>query len=95
MRNLLEEFLIKHDGVRYPTILGLREHIFTGRYLLVLLVWVEIEVAVLLLNITHLYEIYVADNVLLICAVSHLLHGLCQIRRLVLLLLGNDCWPTL
>ncbi|KAK4760051.1 hypothetical protein SAY87_023182 [Trapa incisa] len=29
MRNLLEEFLKKHDG-RYPTILGLREHIFTG-----------------------------------------------------------------
>ena len=33
MRNLLEEFLTMHDGVRYPTILGLREHIFTGRYL--------------------------------------------------------------
>jgi callose synthase len=30
MRNLLEEFLTKHDGVRYPSILGLREHIFTG-----------------------------------------------------------------
>ncbi|KAL4186373.1 hypothetical protein AMTRI_Chr09g13790 [Amborella trichopoda] len=29
MRNLLEEFL-KHHGVRQPTILGLREHIFTG-----------------------------------------------------------------
>eukprot|EP00252_Welwitschia_mirabilis_P000809 TRINITY_DN1078_c0_g2_i1.p1 TRINITY_DN1078_c0_g2~~TRINITY_DN1078_c0_g2_i1.p1 ORF type:complete len:1946 (+),score=300.86 TRINITY_DN1078_c0_g2_i1:262-6099(+) len=29
MRNLLEEFLKKH-GVRSPTILGLREHIFTG-----------------------------------------------------------------
>lgn len=29
MRNLLQEFLIKH-GVRNPTILGLREHIFTG-----------------------------------------------------------------
>ena len=32
MRNLLQEFLEKHGGVRYPTILGLREHIFTGRY---------------------------------------------------------------
>ncbi|CAL5428591.1 unnamed protein product [Camellia sinensis] len=32
MRNLLQEFLEKHDGVRHPTILGLREHIFTGRY---------------------------------------------------------------
>ncbi|KAJ8759965.1 hypothetical protein K2173_010821 [Erythroxylum novogranatense] len=30
MRNLLAEFLEKHDGVRNPTILGLREHIFTG-----------------------------------------------------------------
>ncbi|KAG8646373.1 callose synthase 1 isoform X1 [Manihot esculenta] len=30
MRNLLQEFLHKHDGVRCPTILGLREHIFTG-----------------------------------------------------------------
>ncbi|XP_011086981.1 callose synthase 1 [Sesamum indicum] len=29
MRNLLQEFLKKH-GVRKPTILGLREHIFTG-----------------------------------------------------------------
>jgi callose synthase len=30
MRNLLQEFLEKHGGVRCPTILGLREHIFTG-----------------------------------------------------------------
>ncbi|KAL8241410.1 hypothetical protein R6Q59_014764 [Mikania micrantha] len=30
MRNLLQEFLKKHDDVRYPTILGFREHIFTG-----------------------------------------------------------------
>lgn len=29
MRNLLQEFVI-NDGVRYPSILGLREHIFTG-----------------------------------------------------------------
>ncbi|CAK9177418.1 unnamed protein product [Ilex paraguariensis] len=29
VRNLLQEFLKKH-GVRNPTILGLREHIFTG-----------------------------------------------------------------
>lgn len=32
MRNLLQEFLKKNDGPRNPTILGLREHIFTGRY---------------------------------------------------------------
>lgn len=31
MRNLLQEFLEEH-GVRPPTILGLREHIFTGRF---------------------------------------------------------------
>ncbi|GAB4856101.1 Callose synthase 3 [Ancistrocladus abbreviatus] len=30
MRNLLQEFLKKHGGVRHPTVLGLREHIFTG-----------------------------------------------------------------
>ena len=31
MRNLLEEFNEDH-GVRPPTILGVREHIFTGRW---------------------------------------------------------------
>uniref|UniRef100_A0A5B7C4U4 1,3-beta-glucan synthase n=1 Tax=Davidia involucrata TaxID=16924 RepID=A0A5B7C4U4_DAVIN len=30
MRNVLEEFLKEHHGQRRPTILGLREHIFTG-----------------------------------------------------------------
>ncbi|GMY23975.1 callose synthase 1-like isoform X2, partial [Fagus crenata] len=30
MRNLLQEFLKRYDGVRFPTILGLRKHIFTG-----------------------------------------------------------------
>ncbi|KAD7479753.1 hypothetical protein E3N88_02889 [Mikania micrantha] len=30
MRNLLQEFFTKHDDLRHPTILGLREHIFTG-----------------------------------------------------------------
>ncbi|GAV77615.1 Glucan_synthase domain-containing protein/DUF605 domain-containing protein/FKS1_dom1 domain-containing protein [Cephalotus follicularis] len=30
MRNLLQEFLERHYSVRQPTILGLREHIFTG-----------------------------------------------------------------
>ncbi|KAL8507919.1 hypothetical protein ACS0TY_018463 [Phlomoides rotata] len=30
MRNVLEEFLKTHSGQRKPTILGLREHIFTG-----------------------------------------------------------------
>lgn len=31
MRNVLEELLKTHHGDRTPTILGLREHIFTGR----------------------------------------------------------------
>lgn len=31
MRNVLEEFVIPRRGQRRPTILGLREHIFTGR----------------------------------------------------------------
>lgn len=31
MRNLLEEFHAKH-GIRPPTILGVREHVFTGRF---------------------------------------------------------------
>ena len=31
MRNVLEEFHKDHSGGRKPTILGLREHIFTGR----------------------------------------------------------------
>jgi len=31
MRNLLEEFHANH-GLRPPSILGVREHVFTGRY---------------------------------------------------------------
>ena len=44
MRNLLQEFLIEH-GVRCPTILGLREHIFTGRYdlLLPISAWFQVS----------------------------------------------------
>jgi callose synthase len=32
MRNLLEEFNQTHHGLHRPTILGVREHVFTGRY---------------------------------------------------------------
>ena len=32
MRNVLQEFDEGRRGKRNPTILGLREHIFTGRY---------------------------------------------------------------
>lgn len=31
MRNLLEEFNQPHHGLHKPTILGVREHVFTGR----------------------------------------------------------------
>jgi len=34
MRNLLEEFDSKSLGLRHPTILGVREHVFTGRYVI-------------------------------------------------------------
>ncbi|KAH7440681.1 hypothetical protein KP509_03G005500 [Ceratopteris richardii] len=30
IRNLLEEFVVKDHGLRLPTILGVREHVFTG-----------------------------------------------------------------
>lgn len=41
MRNVLEEFLKPRRGNRKPTILGLREHIFTGRsvFLIYSLIW--------------------------------------------------------
>lgn len=32
IRNLLQEFLKKNNDARLPSILGVREHIFTGRY---------------------------------------------------------------
>lgn len=37
MRNLLEEFRGNH-GLRPPTILGVREHVFTGRYAFLLII---------------------------------------------------------
>jgi hypothetical protein len=47
VRNLLEEFKMYH-GVRAPTILGVREHIFTGRYIFAIIselvvMWVVLE----------------------------------------------------
>lgn len=36
MRNLLQEFQGNH-GLRPPTILGVREHVFTGRFVFVFL----------------------------------------------------------
>lgn len=37
MRNLLEEFRANH-GLRPPTILGVREHVFTGRFDIIVIV---------------------------------------------------------
>ena len=81
MRNLLQEFLEKHGGVRTPTILGLREHIFTGRYHNMISCTAHLE--------SHC-GIHARIHFVLV-AVFLLLHGLCQIRRTVLLLLGRGC----
>ena len=80
MRNLLQEFLKKHDGGRYPSILGVREHIFTGRFVLYLS---QIDKVISRLIIfpsgdgLHIFFV-------VILAVFHLLHGSCQIRSIVL-----------
>lgn len=76
MRNLLQEFLKKHDGVRHPSILGLREHIFTGRYC-------PNTDTCYFLTITDVMVLYISDFTF-IGAVFHLLHGLCRIKRPVL-----------
>jgi len=85
MRNLLQEFLKKHDGVRFPSILGLREHIFTGRWNRFVLVLLGRK-----LNLK-----FAMCHWLLFCSevsVFLLLHGSCQIRRPVLWQLVRDCW---
>uniref|UniRef100_A0A7N2RB12 CRAL-TRIO domain-containing protein n=1 Tax=Quercus lobata TaxID=97700 RepID=A0A7N2RB12_QUELO len=51
MRNLLQEFLKKHDGVRHHTILGLREHIFTGSYVLHLILPSKVDPLVNLMKV--------------------------------------------
>jgi callose synthase len=45
MRNVLKEFLERRHGQRKPTILGLREHIFTGRLVMSLIInWILMSV---------------------------------------------------
>jgi len=66
MRNLLEEFRNAHGnhGIRNPTILGVREHVFTGR---------------LLFNyLTHLPAIYIylLNVSVLTCSISFLIVSL-------------------
>ena len=74
MRNLLQEFLKKHDDVRYPTILGLREHIFTGRYVRRLRT---------MLLCFHCLFVHKAHHAYLLAAVFLLWHGLCLTKKQV------------
>lgn len=70
MRNLLQEFLTEH-GVRHPSILGVREHIFTGR----LVTW-KMDIDEFFLQ---------SDNYFIFNYAVYLpLRGLCQIRSTVL-----------
>lgn len=50
MRNLLEEFYGNY-GLRHPTILGVREHVFTGRFVNVF-------------NVCHVLLKHIADHLL-------------------------------
>lgn len=76
MRNLLEEFKGNH-GLRPPTILGVREHVFTGRFDI-------ISCDEILLNADNKFLIWIFSAVFL------LWHGLCLIRRQVLLHWVNE-----
>jgi hypothetical protein len=58
MRNLLQEFLKKHDGVRYPSILGVREHIFTGRYPQIYFKFLSLFTNVISLDNHHILSSY-------------------------------------
>lgn len=77
MRNLLEEFHSDH-GLRPPTILGVREHVFTGRYL-----WLKFCSFVSLFDLILLC-LYLGRNFMLLYAVSHLWRHSCPIKKLVL-----------
>lgn len=77
MRNLLEEFNEDH-GVRPPTILGVREHIFTGR--------LSIKIG---FSFLFWFEPRLASDVKFFAAVFLLWRGSCQIRKRALLPLVN------
>lgn len=61
MRNLLEEFHGKH-GIRPPTILGVREHVFTGRF--AVLSW---KCFLVVLYMFYLYLLYMGGGLILQC----------------------------
>lgn len=54
MRNVLQEFL-RHQGTHRPTILGMREHIFTGR--LVIFFPSKSNIPVMRVALCFLYEV--------------------------------------
>lgn len=85
MRNLLEEFHCDH-GLRAPTILGVREHVFTGRYMCICVcVYASLDVSLLNQCLTSL----------LTNAVFLLWHPSCRIKKLALLHLVSVFWQIL
>lgn len=85
MRNLLQEFLTEH-GVRRPSILGVREHIFTGR--LIRVAQSSFHIRLFLCSVAQLsFQVLLVIHsctFLFNYAVSLLSHGLCPIRSIVL-----------
>lgn len=81
MRNLLEEFRGKH-GIRPPTILGVREHVFTGRY-------PYYDYSQLFTSFWFCFYFCVNLLYFIPAAVFLRLHHLCLTRKQVLLLWGN------
>jgi hypothetical protein len=83
MRNLLEEFrnVRGNHGIRNPTILGVREHVFTGR-----LLFEQFHLCTAIGLIIR----FCIDLLYIVSAVVCLhWHHLCQIRKPVLLLWAN------
>ena len=78
MRNLLEEFRADH-GLRPPTILGVREHVFTGRY-----VFFQSSLYLLKLIINHDASFICSFNLMLLLVYGTVFlpwHGLCPTKR--------------
>jgi hypothetical protein len=87
MRNVLEEFGSENYGKSKPTILGLREHIFTGRY---------IHLSKFLFSfIMFMIFMLVFTFFLFSILVFHHLLGLCPIKKPALLRLDSEFWPIL
>jgi len=79
MRNLLEEFHANH-GLRPPSILGVREHVFTGRFGIDIYEFdKQGGIIELSLSLSCLYIACFTP-----AAVFHRWLGSCQIKKLVL-----------